>query len=148
MVINFNLILVWIPMCKYTLTKLAVIACEHNQKQRMRLTYLVSRRGLSSPFKGHSKDSPQKDATHQIVQMNAFYQNDDNSSPNRLSLRVIVEKLKMIVDHANLRIQLFVCKSKIKAINSFLIAVDHSTSLHTISATTITLASGKFGILE
>lgn len=42
------------------------------------------------------------------------------------------------------RLNCLVLAAEIKSINSFHVAVDNCTSLHTICATTITLASGKF----
>lgn len=41
-------------------------------------------------------------------------------------------------------IRFIISDAKIRSINSFLVAADHCTSLHTICATTITIASGEF----
>lgn len=130
-------------MCKYTLTRLAVTACGYNHRQKIKLNYLISSKGLPSSVTGHEVVDQQKDAAFQVVPFEMPYRSDDNNALNRSILYDLAKKFKVIAIQANLRVKHSICKLKIKAINSFLIAVDHSTSLHTISATTITLASGK-----
>lgn len=120
MVINFNLILVWMPMCKYFLTWIAYLAnnsVRYQRSQQQRLRNLES-----------SQDRMEKQ--HPV---------------NHSILVSLFKKCRISVRRTNSRVQLWLCWAKIKSTNSFLVAVDHCKSLHTICATTITVASGKYG---
>lgn len=137
MVINFNLVLVWIPMCKYTLTKLAVIAVKYNNKQKVVLESLISPDSSSGLITNQLLDHARSGSM-------SLARGGNVKASNPSMLRILVRKIKLIVNKINFRINHLSCTLKIRAVDSFLIAVDHSTTLHTISATTITLASGKF----
>lgn len=120
MVINFNLMLVWIPMCKYTLTRLAYWATKSLQ---------------------HLKALRQS----QRLQPQLAYGAPEIRQPTtKLKACYLASKLKallIIVIHR--RFGELVCSAKLNALNSILLAADNCTSLHTICATTITIASGE-----
>lgn len=137
MVINFNLLLVWLPMCKYTLTKLACLAGKVSSRQRSRLQSLASwEEPQSSNQLAEITCATCPNVNHHQV---AKFGQKSNLSMKRLAL-----KLKWSINKAIRRINYWFCMVKIYSIDTFLIAVDHATSLHTICATTITLASGRF----
>lgn len=120
MVINFNLMLVWIPMCKYTLTRLAYWATKtlrHLRTLRQRQRLQLSR------------------ASPETTQSQAQF-----ASPRVNSLAARLKALLIIVIRPFGEL---VCSAKWNALNSLLLAADHCTSLHTICATTITIASGE-----
>lgn len=149
MVINFNLALVWIPMCKYTLTKLAVMACRLNSRQKNQLSRLVSSFCSSSvnakacvgEQASNARSSPI--ALPIVLSNKAVDLNAKKSHGFRSASSHVAKKLMILAGRLKFRIKCRLCELKIDTINSFLVAVDHATSLHTISATTITLASGK-----
>lgn len=99
MVINFNLLLVWLPMCKYTLTRVAYAA--NVSLQRLKQQQTISAQ-MGSP---------------------------------RLRLRSCLVSLAA-------RAGKLARLAKMGALNCCLIAADNCTYLHTICATTITIASG------
>lgn len=143
MVINFNLLLVWLPMCKYTLTRLACMASGASSRQRHKLRELersplapTNHSTFANTFNHQSQRTSNDPHPHQVVTMPR-----DNDSPLKVRL---LTKLKWSANRTVWRFQYCFCLAKMNYINSFLVAVDHCTSLHTICATTITLASSKF----
>lgn len=79
----------------------------------------------------------------------------NHNNPINISSRLNYNKFtnlkrefKFTLNEFILRTNIWLIKVKINFINSFLIAVDHCKSLHTICATTITIASSKFFLLE
>ena len=146
MVINFNLLLVWLPMCKYTLTRLAVFAFRSASKEKEKLHRLTTSSAAGRQDQVHvaGKTSSPLDLTHrtdrsQLACYNEF-RTGDNQKP---AIGCSAEQLKWSIGLAVRKIKHALCLLKIKSIGSFLIAVDHCTSLHTICATTITIASGE-----
>lgn len=139
MVINFNLLLVWLPMCKYSLTRLACL-------------------GISSIRRQREQDINEKRQTNlnQIISLapvnlnnNYTLKNGSNlcfeqSSTCESKFNKLFRKFKTSVEAAFGQLNKWFKISKLNFINSFLIAVDHCKSLHTICATTITIASGKW----
>mgnify|MGYP000858204981 CR=1 FL=1 len=120
MVINFNLMLVWIPMCKYSLTRLTFLANGSLRYFRLKREHLIQ----TSPSLAMKDEAISGELT--------------NSKLERISW-----KFKRTVMDAIRQLRHLVNSAKFSATKSFLIAVDHCTSLHTICATTITIASGK-----
>lgn len=102
MVINFNLLLVWLPMCKYTLTRVAYAANVSLQRLKQQDQQEASSARMESP---------------------------------RLRLRSCLISLAA-------RAGKLARLAKMGALNCCLIAADNCTYLHTICATTITIASG------
>lgn len=118
MVINFNLLLVWLPMCKYSLTKLACTGSNSMKIYKLRHLELVTSM--------ESYDEPQ------LMGINSY--DMLGRLKRKFNLTIMKFKFRLI-------------EAKINTIKSFLVAVDHCKYLHTICATTITLASGKYCIL-
>lgn len=121
MVINFNLLLVWLPMCKYSLTKMASLATLNSMKQRRR--------------------QQQQQQQQNQLQLKQVVEADSERRDSRWLL--LLAKSKCFLQLASQRLDRCFFTAKTLSINSFLNTVDHCTSLHTICATTITIASGK-----
>lgn len=144
MIINFNLLLVWIPMCKYSLTRLAFRANNlsnrlkraRNQRQKDKLAAVAS----SSPpvlidLSLTKQHHPDLSICHKLYQ-----------PKKHTKLSSFERKFKQSLVDAFDQLGGWLYEAKLNFINSFLIAVDHCTSLHTICATTITIASGKLKV--
>ena len=140
MVINFNLMLVWLPMCKYTLTRLASVACRSAQRQRRQLECLADLLNA-----GDANATKLREATASRYSKQEIKPSDlELGGKRQVEESALLCKLfKWPVRRTILRVRCWLCAAKLNSINSFLVAVDHSTSLHTICATTITVASGK-----
>lgn len=121
MVINFNLLLVWLPMCKYSLTRLACLANHSLRRQRESLARL-------------ERDLQTQPNAHLLIISGQNCDADTNRT---------LRKLKSSITRAYWQLCRWCLQIKAESTNSFLIAVDHCKSLHTICATTITIASGK-----
>lgn len=141
MIINFNLLLVWLPMCKYSLTRLAFHANnllnrlkrEQQERQKKNLNEVMI--SQSSPV---LIELPIAKQAHQFNLNHGLY---SPTKPTRFSC--FRRKFKQSLAEASNQFKSWICEAKLNFINSFLIAVDHCTPLHTICATTITIASGK-----
>lgn len=144
MIINFNLLLVWLPMCKYSLTRLAFHANnllnqlkrQQQGRQKKNLNELVI--PLSSSV---LIELPITKQAHQFNLNHGLYR---ATKPTRFSC--FRRKFKQSLADASNQFKSWICEAKLNFINSFLIAVDHCTPLHTICATTITIASGKLKV--
>lgn len=144
MIINFNLLLVWIPMCKYSLTSLAFRA--NNLLNRLKRVKNERQKGklaaASYPPSILIDLSLTKQQHHpDLSKCHKLYQ---PKKPSKLSS--FESKFKKSLADAFDQLASWLYEAKLNFINSFLIAVDHCTSLHTICATTITIASGKLKV--
>lgn len=129
MVINFNLLLVWLPMCKYSLTRLACLASCSLRDQRHKLACRYRDRHCSARQEHILVDLPAPSSRK-------------SSGPRALLGRAAV-KLSKLVERACWQLWNCYYEAKVESTKSFLIAVDHCKSLHTICASTITIASGR-----
>lgn len=170
MVINFNLLLVWLPMCKYSLTRLSYLANnsmrhlkqilhQHYQEKLLPSTSSSSASdltaaaqklhqlgGLQLQVPPHRK---QKEGDAVIVIdhiIRTASDKDKRKSSKRFHL--LLSKVVNSANGAIWQLQCWFYNAKLNSISSFLMAVDHCTSLHTICATTITIASGKLLIID
>lgn len=127
-------------MCKYTLTKLTCLASKISARERDKLQDRMLREGKPDDVIV-GKDT----ATCGPVAVKLAVTNLDNNCVPKCNMQQLplTSYLKRNIGKALGRLDCLIITFKIKSINSFLVAVDHCTSLHTICATTITLASGK-----
>lgn len=140
MVINFNLLLVWLPMCKYSLTRLACLGINSirrqreqdiNEKRQTNLNQIIS----LAPVNLNNNYALKNES-------NLCFDNSSTCCESKLNR--LFRKFKSSVEGTSEQLNKWFKISKLNFINSFLIAVDHCKSLHTICATTITIASGKW----
>lgn len=134
MVINFNLLLVWLPMCKYSLTRLAYLGNRSLNLLKEKHNKLISPTSLA------------------VIELSTANNNDNSltsiAKNHNNKLPQFKEEFKFILNEFILRTNIWFLEIKINSINNFLLAVDHCKSLHTICATTITIASGKCVIIN
>lgn len=123
MVINFNLLLVWLPMCKYSLTRLAYLG--------------------NIKLKGYKKIHHQLGGYNDHCDKDLFMVSYSLDQKENFTQK-LARKFKTSLQEAILKFKIGFIEIKINSINSFLIAVDHCKQLHTICATTITAASGEY----
>lgn len=143
MVINFNLLLVWLPMCKYSLTRLACLAINSIRRQREQD---MNERRETILNQIISSTLPQPPSSFETLKHGVKLSNEQQQQQYPLKFSTnnkLFKKFKTSVEAAFKQLDKWFRISKLNFINSFLIAVDHCKSLHTISATTITIASGK-----
>lgn len=131
MVINFNLLLVWLPMCKYTLTRLASIAT--GSLRRYRREYQNEQQKQLQIVSVIRSD---REIRHRFLTPN----DDFKSHPN---YQTTIEKIYVTAKMSVARLNKLFCTIKIRSIGGFVIAVDHCKYLHTTVATTITIAAGE-----
>lgn len=125
MVINFNLLLVWLPMCKYSLTRLACLANYSLRHYKHTLVRHTNQSEFCDTSREHTRTLPQS--------------GDSSLEPSHL----ILAKLKLAACQASLRLNQLIFAAKMNTFTAFSMAVDHCKALHTVCATTITIASGK-----
>lgn len=121
MVINFNLLLVWLPMCKYTLTRAACAA--------------------NALLRGPHEEAPKKShhfAGAICIDAPALHAAPAQSEATKTS------RVARAYREAARKMRAAMLALKVHCVSVFLVAVDHCNSLHTICATTITIASGEF----
>lgn len=138
MVINFNLLLVWLPMCRYSLTRLSCLAISSIRLQREQDIDEKRQANLNQII------SSKVPSFQQPPTLNALKNGGDSSVSKFNTNNKVFIKFKTSVGAAFKQFDEWFRISKLNFINSFLIAVDHCKSLHTICATTITIASGKY----
>lgn len=146
MIINFNLLLVWLPMCKYSLTRLAFHAnnllnrlkCEQQERQKKNLNNEVTSMPSSVLVDLPITKQNQSNLNNQYY---GLYRAKKQTQFSRFE-----RKFRQSLADSFDQLKSWLCMAKLNFINSFLIAVDHCTPLHTICATTITIASGKLQV--
>ena len=142
MVINVNLLLIWLPMCKLTQTKLACFATHKlNALKQLELDAMSARRRRLLCAASASADNEKGAPIYLCDTLNASHKLPTTTTI--VGKAPLGARLKSSYLLVRFRFSLYVLRAKINALHILVTAADNCKYLHFVCASTTAIASGK-----